>query len=188
MIADYSPLRDSVVCFSTARITRLSGTPAEEGVRGSASYDIKQGSRGLSGTPAEAGVRGAYCYAVAVALGKSQWNPCRSRGASCGHGWIDSDETHVSVEPLPKQGCERACLLGLSSPLPSLSGTPAEAGVRVEVQGEQVRSAPRLSGTPAEAGVRVAPGKTSRPPSTCLSGTPAEAGVREGRRERVGDE
>ena len=40
----------------------------------------------------------------------------------------------VSVEPLPKQGCERVCSLPLVLCLPCLSGTPAEAGVRVGIK------------------------------------------------------
>ena len=106
----------------------------------------------LSGTPAEAGVRAASRVEEA-ASGWSQWNPCRSRGArsECGtwvyyklpclsgtpaeagvRAWshvISVGSFLVSVEPLPKQGCERA---GLARPQrgSGLSGTPAEAGVR----------------------------------------------------------
>ena len=42
------------------QFTRLSGTPAEAGVRGSARCHVPRGVRRLSGTPAEAGVRGQY--------------------------------------------------------------------------------------------------------------------------------
>ena len=60
----------------------------------------------------------------------SQWNPCRSRGASSLCQIIPTNRK-VSVEPLPKQGCELITddfkILEIR-----LSGTPAEAGVRVD--------------------------------------------------------
>ena len=84
---------------------------------------------GLSGTPAEAGVRVGADF---------DWF-CRRR---------------VSVEPLPKQGCE-----GTENPTIvieqwGLSGTPAEAGVRVYLPLPRQGAEHCLSGTPAEAGVR----------------------------------
>ena len=107
---------------------------------------------------------------------QSQWNPRRSRGASVlytqygagGYGLsgtpaeagvrVDNqnqviEKSDVSVEPPPKQGCER---LPRSLPRhrPSLSGTPAEAGVREGPIGNDGPQGIRLSGTPAEAGVR----------------------------------
>ena len=106
----------------------------------------------------------------------SQWNPRRSRGAS----WLKGKQVQ---EPY------------------SLSGTPAEAGVRVEdniihnhckvsqwnprrSRGARSRiRKPRtfaqcLSGTPAEAGVRAVQDGDGYSAGHCLSGTPAEAGVR----------
>ena len=80
----------------------------------------------------------------------------------------------VSLEPLPKQGCETEERETMSYDS-SLSGTPAEAGVRAGAavavgaeiavsveplpkQGCELHRQPsrlhRLSGTPAEAGVR----------------------------------
>ena len=84
----------------------------------------------------------------------------------------------VSVEPLPKQGCEKAEEAALAGEegsqwnpcrsrgargkcahrprsISSLSGTPAEAGVRDGWNRLRYRETYRLSGTPAEAGVRV---------------------------------
>ena len=83
----------------------------------------------------------------------SQWNPCRSRGArgwwceqvhapaclsgtpaeagvraGCGRCYIAIYQ--VSVEPLPKQGCEMSCGTSFVRRKSRLSGTPAEAGVR----------------------------------------------------------
>ena len=60
----------------------------------------------------------------------------------------------VSVEPLPKQGCERLVMPGIRQRFSSLSGTPAEAGVRVAPKCMNRLDIRRLSGTPAEAGVR----------------------------------
>ena len=64
---------------------RLSGTPAEAGVRAGLFWVGSKIFRGLSGTPAEAGVR---------------------EDAKA----ISSDMFQVSVEPPPKQGCELSCL------------------------------------------------------------------------------
>ena len=58
----------------------------------------------LSGTPAEAGVRGGM-WNYAVNPFTSQWNPRRSRGARRTVKHIRRDQ-QVSVEPPPKQGCE----------------------------------------------------------------------------------
>ena len=105
------------------------------------------------------------------------------------------------MEPLPKQGCEGNCIQFNDDDGPSLSGTPAEAGVRVLLyfllspsvlvsveplpkQGCEEALPPCasdsrcLSGTPAEAGVRVAKIKSFFMAMRRLSGTPAEAGVR----------
>ena len=83
----------------------------------------------------------------------------------------------VSVEPLPKQGCESVST-DFDHRWTCLSGTPAEAGVRVSAaivestqgqvsveplpkqgcemaKGNKSYSLGGLSGTPAEAGVRV---------------------------------
>ena len=60
---------------------RLSGTPAEAGVRDGVFRTGQRGGASLSGTPAEAGVRDQKIR----------------RNNTSGH---------VSVEPLPKQGCE----------------------------------------------------------------------------------
>ena len=83
---------------------------------------------------------------------RSQWNPCRSRGARSS-GWHGIQLAHglsgtpaeagvrdeyiaipsivggVSVEPLPKQGCEKFMMQNAGL-MAGLSGTPAEAGVR----------------------------------------------------------
>ena len=61
----------------------------------------------LSGTPAEAGVRAQITEGL-------------------------SDFAGVSVEPLPKQGCEFFGARDSEEWRRSLSGTPAEAGVRAE--------------------------------------------------------
>ena len=105
----------------------LSGTPAEAGVRGVRPFPPprpcrvsveplpKQGcevnsresfyiTTRLSGTPAEAGVRGVLEETFAASE-ESQWNPCRSRGASR-NCFALFTAPMVSVEPLPKQGCE----------------------------------------------------------------------------------
>ena len=69
-------------CNIVTIYTSLSGTPAEAGVRG---YDVGKfliNKPSLSGTPAEAGVRG--------------------KGLEMKH-----INCHVSVEPPPKQGCEK---------------------------------------------------------------------------------
>ena len=107
----------------------LSGTPAEAGVRAYLFYNILHVLYGLSGTPAEAGVRGieylnnnnqvvsqwnprrsrgasGLCR-VQRRLDKSQWNPRRSRGASV-RTVVGGPFFLVSVEPPPKQGCERS--------------------------------------------------------------------------------
>ena len=84
----------------------------------------------------------------------SQWNPCRSRGARrCRPSTVDQEmivsveplpkqgceikrtshskeNREVSVEPLPKQGCEAIPRRQFGQRSRSLSGTPAEAGVR----------------------------------------------------------
>ena len=62
--------------------------------------------------------------------GPSQWNPCRSRGARS-KAAAAKGKGKVSVEPLPKQGCEENFHAKVDAAL-SLSGTPAEAGVRVD--------------------------------------------------------
>ena len=83
---------------------RLSGTPAEAGVRASMLIVGYARSRSLSGTPAEAGVRAV--------------RPCKIN--------LCPD---VSVEPPPKQGCETMRSNAAPTAI-GLSGTPAEAGVR----------------------------------------------------------
>ena len=100
---------------------RLSGTPAEAGVRGVPTQHGCQGRTSLSGTPAEAGVRDDD---FAIGKGKNR----------------------VSVEPPPKQGCEVYVLRRIYL-RHCLSGTPAEAGVRA---GPQRRSGygPRVSVEP----------------------------------------
>ena len=109
--------------------SRLSGTPAEAGVRGAAKVTVltrdesqwnpcrSRGARrrtatvppetqGLSGTPAEAGVRACGFSILCISHSKSQWNPCRSRGARRSRRMLCRRQLLVSVEPLPKQGCE----------------------------------------------------------------------------------
>ena len=101
--------------------------PPKQGCELVASYGIPNSSR-LSGTPAEAGVRGETCRQTRRKT-RSQWNPRRSRGArNLVDDWIaENDESQwnprrsrgassgalrgaggrgVSAEPPPKQGCE----------------------------------------------------------------------------------
>ena len=87
------------------RLRRLSGTPAEAGVRGVEHFSFDT-SACLSGTPAEAGVREAEQVYQRHIFRLSQWNPCRSRGARLLDEVIPASDWKVSVEPLPKQGCE----------------------------------------------------------------------------------
>ena len=163
----------------------------------------------------------------------SQWNPCRSRGARCpvtrrklwltaslsgtpaeagvrGYCICDSLQCSiVSVEPLPKQGCEGAeydpnswCNWSQWNPCRSRGAS------RLDTVLKQIETG--LSGTPAEAGVRegISPGfqhnvgsqwnpcrsrgargkvfSERRGGRCCLSGTPAEAGVRVGLRRGSG--
>ena len=158
---------------------------------------------GLSGTPAEAGVRDVN-WTLDGYSGLSQWNPCRSRGASwwpmlslivakclsgtpaeagvrvsitrtfiCGP-WVSVEPLPkqgcewfrflwtnwfgpVSVEPLPKQGCEKKFIVIYTIEDKRLSGTPAEAGVRASSSCWMSCRHASLSGTPAEAGVRGPP-------------------------------
>ena len=112
--------------------------------------DLRPGR--LSGTPAEAGVRVGNTVDKRTETAQSQWNPCRSRGARRTARSLYKDR-EVSVEPLPKQGCERT-LSTASQQMTSLSGTPAEAGVREVISDDKMGNLWRLSGTPAEAGVR----------------------------------
>ena len=71
--------------------------------------------RRLSGTPAEAGVRGGDKPSRPPPGDESQWNPCRSRGArSQGSDYVNC-WFRVSVEPLPKQGCENPWLNTMQS-------------------------------------------------------------------------
>ena len=83
----------------------------------------------------------------------------------------------VSVEPPPKQGCE-ARSAKTKAPSLGLSGTPAEAGVRVgklptEFQDMLVSVEP-----PPKQGCEEI-NSAWKTPASGLSGTPAEAGVRE---------
>ena len=64
-----------------------------------------------------------------------------------------NDNRLVSVEPLPKQGCEDEMKV-FNDARARLSGTPAEAGVRDFLKRRTALIQARLSGTPAEAGVR----------------------------------
>ena len=90
--------------------------------------DLKKSIDDVSVEPLpKQGCERAHLFA-ARCIGMSQWNPCRSRGAS---------------QPNEIENYAAACL----------SGTPAEAGVRV-AKDDAKRVAKRLSGTPAEAGVR----------------------------------
>ena len=73
-------------------------------------------------------------------------------GTGTGH---PASGSTVSVEPLPKQGCELVEKVVKANKLPSLSGTPAEAGVRAVNSCSICSWKQCLSGTPAEAGVRV---------------------------------
>ena len=81
------------------------------------------------------------------------------------------------MEPLPKQGCETSASVFVAV-IARLSGTPAEAGVRVDPALEKVGLITCLSGTPAEAGVRGRLSRPKGPSGNRLSGTPTEAGVR----------
>ena len=111
----------------------------------------------LSGTPAEAGVRGGF-GGHTTELCVVSVEPPPKQGCEdtwwC-HRW---HRRRVSVEPPPKQGCEESWKYRQFDDA-RLSGTPAEAGVRVELTVAKDVNAPGLSGTPAEAGVRGDPGR-----------------------------
>ena len=155
--------------------------------------------------------------------GGSQWNPRRSRGArqppgGWGTKWASLSGTpaeagvraamgvgvcpsfHVSVEPPPKQGCERYVMHPVII-LRRLSGTPAEAGVRDKdgrmpwgFRWVSVEPPPKQGCETAawRMGYKVGQsqwnprrsrgascnGGGSMPIFSRLSGTPAEAGVR----------
>ena len=82
----------------------------------------------LSGTPAEAGVRddaGRHCFR----RGLVSVEPLPKQGCEMAEDAMESVPGVVSVEPLPKQGCEHRCIFVFRSKR-RLSGTPAEAGVR----------------------------------------------------------
>ena len=107
----------------------------------------------------------------------SQWNPCRSRGARRRVSKIAGRAQ--SLSGTPAEAGVRVGLGGHSMGVGiCLSGTPAEAGVRVLGSPQGSRRPWGLSGTPAEAGVRAACSGASGAWTTSLSGTPAEAGVR----------
>ena len=114
----------------------------------------------------------------------------------------------VSVEPLPKQGCELAEALAFSRALHRLSGTPAEAGVRVLIAVLIHRTAqvsveplPKQGCEGWSNGAMLGAGASQwnpcrsrgassiwsqqREASRSLSGTPAEAGVRVEKRYEV---
>ena len=179
---------------------RLSGTPAEAGVRDgktvtgyilllvSVEPPPKQGCESSPPGPPRGHVR-------------SQWNPRRSRGASC-RTRNQRLGSRVSVEPPPKQGCE-ASQRKTGPPLIVSVEPPPKQGCEDEVMAEGAGFS-GLSGTPAEAGVRGDdyvwfrfmwtesqwnPRRSRGARSTFLqirrttprlSGTPAEAGVRGG--------
>ena len=155
---------------------------------------------GLSGTPAEAGVREAgnsiraYCY-------KSQWNPCRSRGARFIVVYTIEDKLQVSVEPLPKQGCEGKIvdMRKYSSPvsvepLPKQGCEGSNSSQTSEICGVSVEPLPKQGCEQANKHIREGEITSqwnpcrSRGARLCkaynlglkegLSGTPAEAGVR----------
>ena len=178
---------------------RLSGTPAEAGVRGFSGLIVggaclvsvepppKQGceeiimddyNKAMSSQWNPRRSRGASAGVTLcmMPLAMSQWNPRRSRGASL--LFICSERRHdVSVEPPPKQGCEGIGVYMLFSKRPVSVEPPPKQGC--ESKAMQTRQdAYGLSGTPAEAGVRVAVFVTRRMTPSGLSGTPAEAGVR----------
>ena len=93
-------------CFTMLRKPKsLSGTPAEAGVRGDFFINKKTWVDNVSVEPLPK--QGCELTSVSIYFRKisSQWNPCRSRGASKIQRNIDK-YNRVSVEPLPKQGCE----------------------------------------------------------------------------------
>ena len=106
----------------------------------------------------------------------SQWNPRRSRGASC-TCYIVLKFRHVSVEPPPKQGCEKG-IAGTYVGYEQSQWNPRRSRGARPKYGKSVEQVLCLSGTPAEAGVRdIGWGSIDLGPIS-LSGTPAEAGVR----------
>ena len=134
-------------------------------------------TRCLSGTPAEAGVRVERFSTLGTQVLVSV-EPLPKQGCEKARKSPQARRGKVSVEPLPKQGCELNKPANSASLADSLSGTPAEAGVRDNIcwtdrygtvvsveplpkqgcEGCCLRLVSRarrsLSGTPAEAGVR----------------------------------
>ena len=156
----------------------LSGTPAEAGVREGHGRSSQRSGGSLSGTPAEAGVRGTlYCLYVRV-------------------------NKRVSVEPLPKQGCEtcgivapRACATSQWNPCRS-RGARVAGNVLFTSHGiVSVEPLPKQGCEPENGSANIGIRKVSvepLPKQGCedggnvnyewikgLSGTPAEAGVRD---------
>ena len=77
----------------------------------------------LSGTPAEAGVR-VRGEELRIDGESSQWNPCRSRGASIPLPWLHQGSVKSQWNPCRSRGARSRLETS------RLSGTPAEAGVR----------------------------------------------------------
>ena len=132
----------------------------------------------LSGTPAEAGVRACISGFVARPREVSV-EPLPKQGCEADGPAAKKAPAKVSVEPLPKQGCEKA-YREVWPPSGKVSVEPLpKQGCEVT---KRVRRTfgptSRLSGTPAEAGVRVVQIPLDQLVRPCLSGTPAEAGVR----------
>ena len=177
----------------------LSGTPAEAGVRDFLHGPMNSLQNVSVELPPKQGCEDAVGHAEHE-VERSQWNPRRSRGARhlCSRPWMSYIKSQWN--PRRSRGARRS-EPGVVAPRPSLSGTPAEAGVRedpwfrygqecavsvepppkqgCEIAWGMLRLASKgLSGTPAEAGVRVFRISYLNVYVNCLSGTPAEAGVR----------
>ena len=128
----------------------------------------------LSGTPAEAGVRDDRIV-TKYHEELSQWNPRRSRGARrrLGGGalrWV------VSVEPPPKQGCEKAMSIE-GRPWATSQWNPRRSrGARPHGCTDWQQGVVSVEPPPKQ-GCETKIDRYKNSPS-CLSGTPAEAGVR----------
>ena len=86
----------------------LSGTPAEAGVRGLWPSITCGSFTGLSGTPAEAGVRDGVPVMLSFRQKRLSGTPAEAGVRAFCLRYIVVNPIQVSVEPLPKQGCELA--------------------------------------------------------------------------------
>ena len=131
----------------------------------------------LNGTPAEAGVR--------AEIGRQGRRDCRvsvepppMQGCEACETQLEAEMLKVSVEPPPKQGCEKL-ERALQRAQEKSQWNPRRSRGARRRQGNFFGHVSSLSGTPAEAGVRAVVPQTLLGSLASLSGTPAEAGVRE---------